>query len=347
MHMDIRNPLLEEMRSAYPQFMELARKAVRPVEQELGETFPDAEIAYIAMHLGAALTERQAAKLQPARVIVACQTGMGTSRMLAAGLKQTYEEIEIVDLVSALQVNRDYVRRMEADFVISTVPIPWSPLPVVVTTPLLDAADKERIEKELVRQAEHRAHHVTAVQEREAIPFVESLRRMDAYNQAIQSLLHHFFSKEIELSALHIEDVCRAAARAVSEDAAAQQGIAGELLARESKGETILRGNAMVLLHARTDLVPGLRFGILHLEQPMVYPERDGEAVRTAVVMLAPQESSCEALETIGAVSSALLERWGLIALLNEGNQDAIYQELEHIFRDFYQKKHQELFGNP
>ncbi|WP_270400061.1 BglG family transcription antiterminator [Mitsuokella multacida] len=347
MHMDIRNPLLEEMRSAYPQFMELARKAVRPVEQELGETFPDAEIAYIAMHLGAALTERQAAKLQPARVIVACQTGMGTSRMLAAGLKQTYEEIEIVDLVSALQVNRDYVRRMEADFVISTVPIPWSPLPVVVTTPLLDAADKERIEKELVCQAEHRAHHVTAVQEREAIPFVESLRRMDAYNQAIQSLLHHFFSKEIELSALHIEDVCRAAARAVSEDAAAQQGIAGELLARESKGETILRGNAMVLLHARTDLVPGLRFGILHLEQPMVYPERDGEAVRTAVVMLAPQESSCEALETIGAVSSALLERWGLIALLNEGNQDAIYQELEHIFRDFYQKKHQELFGNP
>ena len=79
----------------------------------------------------------------------------------------------------------------------------------------------------------------------------------------------------------------------------------------------------------------------------MLYPEQDGEAVRTAVVMLAPQESSCEALETIGTVSAALLERWGLIALLNEGNQDAIYHELEHIFRDFYQKKQQELFGNP
>ena len=317
------------------------------MEQELGETFPEAEIAYIAMHLSAALTERHEAKMQPARVIVACQTGMGTSRMLAAGLRQTYEEIEIVDLVSALQVNRDYARRMEADFVISTVPIPWSPLPVVVTTPLLDAADKARIEKELMRQADHRTHHVTAVKDREAIPFVESLRRMDAYNQAIQSLLRHFFSQEITLPAPHIEDICRAAGRAVSEDAVAQQGIAGALLARESKGETILRGNAMVLLHARTDLAPGLRFGILHLEQPMLYPEQDGEAVRTAVVMLAPQESSCEALETIGTVSAALLERWGLIALLNEGNQDAIYHELEHIFRDFYQKKQQELFGNP
>lgn len=347
MHMDIRNPLLKEMQSTYPQLMELARKAVKPVEQELGETFPEAEIAYIAMHLSAALTKRHEAKMQPARVIVACQTGMGTSRMLAAGLRQTYEEIEIVDLVSALQVNRDYARRMEADFVISTVPIPWSPLPVVVTTPLLDAADKARIEKELMRQADHRTHYATAVKEREVIPFVESLRRMDAYNQAIQSLLRHFFSQEITLPTPHIEDICRAAGRAVSEDVAAQQGIAEALLARESKGETILRGNAMVLLHARTDLAPGLHFGILHLEQPMLYPEENGEAVRTAVVMLAPQESSCEALETIGTVSAALLERWGLIALLNEGNQDAIYQELEHIFRDFYQKKQQELFGNP
>ena len=170
---------------------------------------------------------------------------------------------------------------------------------------------------------------------------------MDAYNQAIQSLLRHFFSQEITLPTPHIEDICRAAGRAVSEEVAAQQGIAEALLARESKGETILRGNAMVLLHARTDFVPGLRFGILHLEQPMLYPEKNGEAVRTAVVMLAPKESRCEALETIGTVSAALLERWGLIALLNEGNQDAIYQELEHIFRDFYQKKQQELFGNP
>ena len=107
----------------------------------------------------------------------------------------------------------------------------------------------------------------------------------------------------------------------------------------------VLRGNAMILLHARTDLVPGPRFGILHLEQPMLYPERDGEAVRTAIVMLAPKESSCEALETIGAVSAALLERWGLIAILNEGNPHDIYQELEHIFRDFYQQKYKELFG--
>lgn len=344
MHMDIRNPLLEEMRSAYPELMELAGKAVKPMEQELGEALPEAEVAYIAMHLGAALAEPHSASRQHVRVIVACQTGMGTSRMLAAGLKQAYDTIEIVDLVSALQVNREYVQHTEADFVISTVPIPWSPLPVVVTTPLLDQRDKARIDQELVRQADCGPHHTPSVSTQKALPFLESLQRMDAYNRAIQALLHHFFGKELHAEP-SIRDVCQAASRAVASDTEAQEGIVAALLRRESEGETVLRGNAMVLLHARTDLVPGPRFGILHLEQPMLYPERDGEAVRTAIVMLAPKESSCEALETIGAVSAALLERWGLIAILNEGNPHDIYQELEHIFRDFYQQKYKELFG--
>lgn len=344
MHMDIRNPLLEEMRSAHPELMELAGKAVKPMEQELGEALPEAEVAYIAMHLGAALAEPHSASRQHVRVIVACQTGMGTSRMLAAGLKQAYDTIEIVDLVSALRVNREYVQHTEADFVISTVPIPWSPLPVVVTTPLLDQRDKARIDQELVRQADCGPHHTPSVSTQKALPFLESLQRMDAYNRAIQALLHHFFGKELHAEP-SIRDVCQAASRAVASDTEAQEGIVAALLRRESEGETVLRGNAMVLLHARTDLVPGPRFGILHLEQPMLYPERDGEAVRTAIVMLAPKASSCEALETIGAVSAALLERWGLIAILNEGNPHDIYQELEHIFRDFYQQKYKELFG--
>ena len=346
MHMDIRNPLLEEMRTKYPQYMELARKSVRELEEELGERLPDAEIAYIAMHLGAALAEHRSLMPQRLRVIVACQTGMGTSRMLASGLKQSYDELEIVDLVSALQIDAGYARNHDADFVISTVPIPWSPLPVVVSTPLLDDADKRRIDDEILRQQERAVREREALPARKAVPFLEALQQMAAYNQAIGQLLRNFFSRELGGDAADIQSICRAAASAVSEDPAVQAGIAAALLAREAKGETILRGNNMVLLHARTSLAQSLRFGILHFKVPVQYPAENGELVRTAMVMLAPEDSSREALETIGAVSAALLERWGLIEILNEGNPEDIYQELETIFKDFYQKKYRELFGN-
>lgn len=346
MHMDIRNPLLKEMRTTYPQYMELARKSVQPLEKELGEALPEAEIAYIAMHLGAALTERRSVTPQRLRVIVACQTGMGTSRMLASGLKQAYDALEVVDLVSALQLNPDYVRHHEADFVISTVPIPWSPLPVVVTTPLLDEADKRRIDAEVQRQQKRAVHLRTPLPVKAAVPFLEALRQMAAYNQAVQELLHNFFSQELPEAQLDIRSICQAASRAASRDTASQAGIAAALLAREAEGETVLRGNAMVLLHARTGYVSSLLFGILHLKEPIRYPAEHGELVRTAIVMLAPEDSSHEALETIGAVSAALLERWGLIEILNEGKPDDIYRELETIFKDFYQKKYRELLGS-
>ncbi len=117
------------------------------------------------------------------------------------------------------------------------------------------------------------------------------------------------------------------------------------LLARETKGETILRGNAMILLHARMKEVTSLHFGILHLKYPIRYPKQDGELVKTAMVMLAPAHCSCQALETIGVISSSLLERWGLMEILHEGSRQAVYQELIQLFKGFYQKKYVEYLG--
>lgn len=62
--------------------------------------------------------------------------------------------------------------------------------------------------------------------------------------------------------------------------------------------------------------------------------------------MLAPKACSREALETIGHISSILMERWGLIEALHEGNPDDIHAELTHIFREFYQKQTQILLGD-
>ncbi|MBR0288701.1 MAG: transcription antiterminator, partial [Selenomonadaceae bacterium] len=83
MHMDIRNPLLGEIQTHYPELMSLTKKCVVEVEEEVGSTLPDAEIAYIAMHLGAALSDSEKFLHAVHRVVVACPTGMGTSRLLA------------------------------------------------------------------------------------------------------------------------------------------------------------------------------------------------------------------------------------------------------------------------
>ena len=87
--------------------------------------------------------------------------------------------------------------------------------------------------------------------------------------------------------------------------------------------------------------------GKTHLKRFMPYLEKyfhkteeSGEPVKTAIVMLAPSSANPVQLETIGYISSILLERWGLIEILQEGNKIFIYKELEKIFREFYQKKY-------
>ncbi|MBQ1867322.1 PRD domain-containing protein, partial [Selenomonas sp.] len=130
MGMPIRNPLLGEMNSNYPELMQLAAASVKDIEGELDIVFPEEEIAYIAMHLGAALNDNQTLKKLQRRVIVACPTGMGTSRLLASRLRQQYDNLIVHDMVSTMQLTPAYFREHEADFIIATVPIPHVPLPV-------------------------------------------------------------------------------------------------------------------------------------------------------------------------------------------------------------------------
>jgi mannitol operon transcriptional antiterminator len=99
----------------------------------------------------------------------------------------------------------------------------------------------------------------------------------------------------------------------------------------------------MILLHARNEVITGLRLGLVRLGRQFLYPAEPEEKIATAIVLLAPKECSCYELETIGHISSILLERWGLIEMLHEGDERQIKAELIRIFRDFYEVKHQEL----
>ena len=86
--MDIRNPLLEDMQKHYPELLEISRKCVKDLEHELDLVLPESELAYIAMHLGAAIEDSDQLSKIEHRILIACPTGMGTSRMLASRIKK-------------------------------------------------------------------------------------------------------------------------------------------------------------------------------------------------------------------------------------------------------------------
>ena len=165
---------------------------------------------------------------------------------------------------------------------------------------------------------------------------------MGAYEQAILTLIEGFFFAE-DVKSMTVQEISRLAGRLITKDKQAAENVARELLAREDKGSTAVSGNHMILLHCRSRHVQEIHFGIVHVGEFFFYPAEPTEKIRTAAVMVAPQECSPYELETIGYISAILLERWGFIEVLHEGDKHLIYDELVRIFQEFHAKKYKEL----
>ncbi len=78
--------------------------------------------------------------------LLVCNTGIGTSRLLQHQLEGLFSTVDIIGCVSL----RDYEQKdLEADFIISTIPLSEKGKPVFVVNPILTDAEKERLLKKV------------------------------------------------------------------------------------------------------------------------------------------------------------------------------------------------------
>ena len=338
LHMEIRNPLLGEMKKNYPELLELTKKCVVEMEQELGEKLPDAEIAYLAMHIGAALADTEKFLNESHRVVVACPTGMGTSRLLASQLRANFPTLKIVDEVPILELTPEYIAKKDFEFIISTVPVQKVSKKILVVSAALTQEDKEKIEAELVQQRKKFLSSAEVIKNRP--PFDEALTKLTSYGQVILSLTQNYFF--VRENAKDIEEVCTLAGKFATSNEKNQTEIKKSLLVREEKGGTVIGGYHMILLHCKSEFVDSPTFGIIQFGEGFKYPD-DGENIHTAIVLLAPLVDDEFTIETIGHIASVLLDRWGFIEILHEGDGEKIHGEMLKIFEDFYKTKYNEL----
>ncbi|NMR96064.1 transcriptional regulator, partial [Vibrio parahaemolyticus] len=93
------------------------------------------------MHIGASV-ERNRKNFIKYDVLVVCATGMGTATLLSTRLQNEYKNLNIVDVVSSLNIEEVLETTKDIDFIISTIPINYAKIPLVVGNPLLLSEDK-------------------------------------------------------------------------------------------------------------------------------------------------------------------------------------------------------------
>lgn len=342
MNMEIRNPFLEEIKGFYPELIAISRKCSTVVEKHLGIKMPDSEIAYIAMHLGAAMEMAEKLPKPVYRCAIACSTGIGTSRLLATKIQKEYDNIQIVEIISTIHIEETSLREKRVDFIISTVTIDYCSIPVVTVNPLLFEEDKNRINKQMKLLANKVEFHSN--ENSNGARFKDKLLALQSYGKAILEILENFFLVK-DYESKTIEEIIYSVSSLLGVNDEMTKDLADALQQREEKGGTFITGHGFVLLHCRTDAVEKLYFGVVQNGNKLyaINGKNQREEIKLGIIMIAPEHNSENTMETISHLSQMLIERPDFIKVLEQGIQEEAAIEVSNILEAFYRSKNDSL----
>jgi len=133
------NPMLQEIKLNYPEMFSIASSATKDWFLEEGKALSESEISYIAIYLYKNIEWSQQ---KNKRVLIICATGKGLSSLLESKVHDRFPNLEIAGLESAYGVQNHFY---DADFVISTIPLPSCPIPVAKVSAMFTKEDENKV----------------------------------------------------------------------------------------------------------------------------------------------------------------------------------------------------------
>ncbi|UTR13232.1 PRD domain-containing protein [Salipaludibacillus sp. LMS25] len=142
--MNLRNPLLHEIKNHYPVAMEAAIIASLVLKEELNIDIHENEIGFIALHIGAAI-ERKKLTNHRKKCMIVCATGVGSAKLLYYKLQAHFDgKLEVIGTTGYHHLHN--LEKQSLDFIVSTVPIRKNiGIPVVVISAIPTKHDVDRI----------------------------------------------------------------------------------------------------------------------------------------------------------------------------------------------------------
>ena len=159
-NMNIRNPLLNEIKEKYPMAFEGALKASKCIKDHLGIKIGEHEVAYIALHIGVALERMENKNKKIKRVLLVCASGVGSAKLLHCRINNLFrDELQVMDTISYYKLAEYDLSNI--DFIISTIAIKEKiQVPVHVVDTFLNTEDYKTIKNILLHSNQLEETHI-------------------------------------------------------------------------------------------------------------------------------------------------------------------------------------------
>ena len=152
----INNPLQEAVEAQFPHVVSLVKKSVASLADQIYKTIPSDEIAYIAMHLGAAMERLRPYRGLKRKVWIVCGEGTATAWLLVARLQAEFPDIVVDEVTSVLKITQHPPLPSQVDVVLTTLPVEIPEVLTLEVSPLLTPKDQARIHAVLTSKSPRR-----------------------------------------------------------------------------------------------------------------------------------------------------------------------------------------------
>lgn len=121
-HLSTKNPYLDEIKRNYLPSFDIAIKINQIINEKYGTGYDEDEIAYLALHVQAHIERFRTLETKRKKVAIVCATGIGTSQLLIARLRNYFEEKIEVTALSVADIQKEEVQ-CTYDLILTTIPL--------------------------------------------------------------------------------------------------------------------------------------------------------------------------------------------------------------------------------
>lgn len=195
------NSVVDEVLQRYPEVKQATERNVYVFEEYVGRKLSEEEIAYIVVHICAAI-ERNKNETVRYSVVLVCNGGIGTSQLLLARLEKFFH-LDVIDIIPAHDIEN--MNMDDVDAVISTISLEGKGIEYIQVDPLLTDEDCIRVGKKLSKIHPKVSEKETISEENQdslkSLETIKDILEEDEEEIAIgkiKSVIESFFQKKEE-----------------------------------------------------------------------------------------------------------------------------------------------------
>lgn len=328
--MKIANPLLEDIKSAYPKIYEGSKRAAAVLESWIQKPVPETEIGFLTIHFGAAQVRLEGKKenIRQVSIGIVCAGGIGISRLMLSKIDKIFKDRVHLETYGQNDIT-PYIAG-KTDFFVTSILLKPMDADVLQVNPLLNDEDIEQI-----RQKIFHYERIPRQEQKEDL-FTMQLEEINILAMQIKTILRYMDVYKVS-NDITFEELIIAISERMTPYRDQQLVIQEDIEAREKLGSQIFAEFGFALLHTRTKGVTRPSFNVFLSRDQKAFHDPYLKGITVVLVILLPVDENVRInSEILGYISSMLIEDYDFLSIITEGNKEEIRAVLSDHLRKFF-----------